>query len=155
MVLLKKKILVIALVGIIVDRISKILVSSSNGYVVIKNFFNITYAKNFGAAWSMFSGNRLFLIIITVFTLLFILFYIYKAKNINKIETLSYGFILGGIIGNFIDRLFFGYVIDFLDFNLFGYNFPIFNIADSLIVIGAIIMIIASFVRGDRNESSD
>ena len=155
MVLLKKKILVIALVGIIVDRISKILVSSSNGYVVIKNFFNITYAKNFGAAWSMFSGNRLFLIIITVFALLFILFYIYKAKNINKIETLSYGFILGGIIGNFIDRLFFGYVIDFLDFNLFGYNFPIFNIADSLIVIGAIIMIIASFVRGDRNESSD
>ena len=152
---MKKKILVIALVGIIVDRISKILVSSSNGYVVIKNFFNITYAKNFGAAWSMFSGNRLFLIIITVFALLFILFYIYKAKNINKIETLSYGFILGGIIGNFIDRLFFGYVIDFLDFNLFGYNFPIFNIADSLIVIGAIIMIIASFVRGDRNESSD
>ena len=155
MVLLKKKILIIALIGIIVDRISKILVSSSNGYVVIKNFFNITYAKNFGAAWSMFSGNRLFLIIITVFALLFILFYIYKAKNINKIETLSYGFILGGIIGNFIDRLFFGYVIDFLDFNLFGYNFPIFNIADSLIVIGAIIMIIASFVRGDRNESSD
>lgn len=152
---MKKKILIIALIGIIVDRISKILVSSSNGYVVIKNFFNITYAKNFGAAWSMFSGNRWFLVFVTVFALLFILFYIYKAKNINKIETLSYGFILGGIIGNFIDRLFFGYVIDFLDFNILGYNFPIFNIADSLIVIGAIIMIIASFVRGDKNESSD
>ena len=152
---MKKKILIISLIGIIADRITKILISSGTSFVVIKNFFSITYARNFGAAWSIFSGSRVFLIIVTISAMIYLIYHIYKVKNINKIEATSYGLIIGGIIGNFIDRFLFGYVIDFLDFYIFGYNFPIFNIADSLIVIGAIILVIASFIRGDKNESSN
>ncbi len=152
---MKKKILIISLLGIIADRISKILVSNGTSFVVIKNFFSITYARNFGAAWSILSGNRLFLILITIIALGLIIYYIVKSNKITNIEALSYGLVLGGIIGNFIDRLFFGYVIDFLDFYIFGYNFPIFNIADSLIVIGVVILIIISFIRGDKNESNN
>ena len=60
----------------------------------------------------------------------------------SKIENLSYGMIIGGIIGNLFDRIFYNYVIDFLDFKIFGYDYPIFNLADTFIVIGVILLVI-------------
>ena len=78
--------------------------------------------------------------------------YINKEK-LSTLENISYGMIIGGILGNLFDRVFFGYVIDFIDFRIFGYNYPIFNLADSFIVIGVIIMAIIT-IRKEYHERS-
>ena len=93
-------------------------------------------------------------IIISVVVIGFLLFYIYKNKGNNKLENVSYAFILGGAISNLIDRLVYGYVIDFLDFEILSYDAPIFNLADTFIVIGVILFLINTLrSRYDRNSS--
>lgn len=147
-----KKIGIISLIVIIIDRILKVLVT--NNFVlnvrnkIIDGFFYITNCHNEGAAFSLFSGNVLFLIFIT----LIVLFLIYRTinkENVNKIGILAYGLLLGGILGNLYDRIFYGYVIDYLDFRIFNFNFAIFNLADAAIVIGAILLIL--FEGSDNN----
>lgn len=147
-----KKIGIISLIVIIIDRILKVLVT--NNFVlnvrnkIIEGFFYITNCHNEGAAFSLFSGNVLFLIFIT----LIVLFLIYRTinkENVNKIGILAYGLLLGGILGNLYDRIFYGYVIDYLDFVIFKFNFAIFNLADAAIVIGAILLIL--FEGSDNN----
>lgn len=147
-----KKIGIISLIVIIIDRILKVLVT--NNFVlnvrnkIIDGFFYITNCHNEGAAFSLFSGNVLFLIFIT----LIVLFLIYRTinkENVNKIGILAYGLLLGGILGNLYDRIFYGYVIDYLDFVIFKFNFAIFNLADAAIVIGAILLIV--FEGSDNN----
>ena len=118
---------------------------------VIDNFFNITYLKNEGAAWSILTGNRLFLITISL-VIVFLLYFIFiKDNKLNKLEQYVYGILYGGIFGNLIDRIFRGSVIDYLDFKIFNYNFPVFNLADICIVISIILLGIIVF-RGDKNE---
>ena len=73
--------------------------------------------------------------------------------KINKRNTLAFGMILGGILGNLSDRIFFGYVIDFLNFKIINYNFPVFNLADTFIVVGVILLIIAIIKGEDKNGS--
>lgn len=151
-----KRLFIITIASFLIDLISKIFISNTlipyMRNCVIDNFFYITYVKNEGAAWSILTGNRILLIVISIIALTFILSCILRERNITKLEELSYGILLGGIIGNLFDRIAYGYVIDFLDFNIFGYNYPVFNIADCFIVIGVLIMIILSF-RGDKNEN--
>ena len=77
--------------------------------------------------------------------IIFIGIYVYKNKINSKVEQFGYSVILGGAIGNFVDRIVYGYVIDFLDFNILGYDFPIFNFADTFIVIGVFLLVISSF----------
>ena len=141
------------------DRFSKIYIISKiplhKSINIISNFFSITYVKNTGAAWSILSGNRLFLIIVGVIVLVMFIYYIFKEKNITLIESVSYGLIFSGITGNLIDRVFYGYVIDFFDFYIFGYDFPIFNIADTLIVVGVIIYIFSCKKRGVIDEGNN
>ena len=141
------------------DRFSKIYIISKiplhKSINIISNFFSITYVKNTGAAWSILSGNRLFLIIVGVIVLAMFIYYIFKEKNITLIESVSYGLIFSGITGNLIDRVFYGYVIDFFDFYIFGYDFPIFNIADTLIVVGVIIYIFSCKKRGVIDEGNN
>ena len=152
-----KKIVGISFICILIDQIIKLIISINMNVAdsinVIKNFFRITYLQNTGAAFSIFSGNRIFLILITLVALLLIYFILIKGKEITKVETICYGLLIGGIIGNLIDRIAFGYVIDFLDFLIFNYNFPVFNIADTFIVISVFLIIIDTF-RGDKNEVS-
>ena len=96
--------------------------------------FTIDYVKNFGAAFSIFSGSRIFLSTVSILFSLILIYFILK-NNINKtIDLLSYSFILGGSLGNGIDRIFKGYVVDFINLNFI--NFPIFNLADIAINIG-------------------
>lgn len=108
-------------------------------YQIIPNFLYITHHHNDGAAWGILSGQMIFLFIITGFALLMFAFLFkdidYKAK---KMYTYAIIFLIAGTIGNFIDRLFLGYVIDFIDVYLGNYDFPIFNVADSLLTIGMI-----------------
>lgn len=152
-----KKILPISLLLVVIDQIVKILVISKlalqQSITIINNFFNITYVRNTGAAWSILSGNVLLLIMISVLALVVIYYYLIKDKELNKIDIVSYSMLIGGIIGNLIDRIVHGYVIDYLDFKIFNYNFPIFNIADTLIVI-SIIIIGISLIVGEYREQN-
>ena len=135
-----KKMYIISLLVIIIDRITKILVEKfldGKILVLIKKFFYLTCVRNDGAAFSILENKVLFLIILGVLALGFLIYYITK-HNKNQI---GYFFLVGGIIGNLIDRIFFGYVIDFIGLEFFGNSFPIFNIADIFIVIGAIFVI--------------
>ena len=153
-----KKIGIISLIVIIIDRILKVLVTNNFALNVrnkiIDGFFYITNCHNEGAAFSLFSGNVLFLIFIT----LIVLFLIYRTinkENVNKIGILAYGLLLGGILGNLYDRIFYGYVIDYLDFVIFKFNFAIFNLADAAIVIGAIILIVFEGSDNDGRKNKD
>ncbi len=151
---MKSKPYIIAFLFFIIDLISKQIVthvlSLNKSIEVIHNFFYLTYTKNTGAAWSIFKDQRIMLLILTVIVLFIINKYIEKEK-LGKKEIIIYGLIIGGIIGNFFYRLIYGYVIDFLDFKIFSYDYPIFNLADSFIVIGIILLILIEF-RKEKNE---
>lgn len=140
-------VVIILAVSIVLDQATKmwaIDVLKNNGSVkLIGNFLRFTYAENRGAAFSILQNQRVFFLIITIIMLMVLAYIYFKTKNITKLSKLSIGMIAGGAIGNFIDRLRFGYVVDFIDVR-FGsiYNFPIFNIADSFVVCGTILMII-------------
>ena len=148
-----KKVYIFALISLIIDQIVKILVSNylilGQTIKIINNFFYLTYVQNKGAAFSILIGYRYILIIITFIFLYYLYKCIKKQKSLNKLEIISYGLLLGGIIGNLIDRIIYGYVIDYFDFMIFNYNFPIFNWADSFIVIGCIILVINSYLKGE------
>ena len=112
-------------------------------YQIIPNFLYITHHRNDGAAWGMFSGQMIFLIAITILAL-GLFGYLFKDIDLKDRKFYSYAVILliGGTLGNFIDRIFLGYVIDFVDVYIFNYNFPIFNVADSALTIGMIMFAI-------------
>ena len=120
---------------------------------IIKNFFNITLIGNTGAAFSILSSNTLLLIIISLICLNVLYFCFIKGKNLNDFEQVSFGLLIGGILGNLIDRVLRMQVIDYLDFNFFGYNFPVFNLADIAIVI-SMILIAIQVIKGDKNGVS-
>ena len=126
---------------IVIDQITKIIARQylmpKKQVVIIKNFFNFTYVENKGGAWGMFGGKLWLFIIITIIALgvLFYLFKDFDLKN-NPLYSISLSLIIAGAIGNFIDRLAFKYVTDFLDFYIFGYDFPVFNVADICVTIG-------------------
>ena len=143
-----KKITIFSLLIIILDQIIKFVVIQNmelySSIIIIKNFFNITYVQNIGAAFSILSGNVVFLSLISLIVLVAIYIYLIKKKSFNKIQTITYSMLIGGIVGNMIDRIFRGFVIDYLDFSILKYNFPVFNFADICIVVSAIILLIFS-----------
>ena len=145
---MNKKVVVISIIFVVLDQLIKLIITN-NLYLgetlkIIPNFLDITKVHNYGAAWSMFSGNVIILAIIGIIALIFIYsFFVYK-KDLHKLEIITYSLLLGGIIGNLIDRIVLGYVVDYLSFNIFGYMFPVFNLADMGIVISVLLIIIMS-----------
>ena len=113
---------------------------------IIPNFFYFTYTVNTGAAWSFLadkSWSQLFFKILTAITLvLFIAMLVYSIVKDNKLSFVSLSLIIGGTLGNYIDRLKFNGVTDFIGLLFGNYRFPIFNLADSFLVIGIILFII-------------
>ena len=140
-----KLISIIGIIVLLIDIISKRLVINflieNESFKIIDNFFSLTYVKNTGVAFSMIEGY-VWLIIIATIIILFMLFKYIKEGISNNCELVSYGFIIGGAVGNLVDRIFYGYVVDFFDFNIFGYQAPIFNIADIFIVVGVLMLIL-------------
>jgi len=138
--------LIVTLICLFVDIVSKLIVSNllevTESIRVIDNFFYLTYVRNTGAAWSIFSDNTWLVLIVSGLIILGIMLYIYKDRPQDKFEKVAYGLVLGGAIGNFIDRIVYGYVIDFFDFYIFGYDYPIFNMADIFIVLGVLFLMI-------------
>ena len=140
-------VLIFTVLLIAMDQISKFYVVKflkDQGPLVIKeDFLNLFYLENRGAAFGILQGRRLIFTIITivvVFILLKILFKNYKESSIFLKICIS--LILGGTIGNFIDRIRLHYVVDFISMRIFGYDFAVFNLADVFIVLGTIILII-------------
>ena len=145
--------IIISIILLCIDQISKLLVvnllTKTNSITIIKNFFYLTYINNDGAAFSILVGKRIFLILIAVLVIVMLIRYIKKNNIQNKLELVSLALIIGGSLGNLMDRVVRGYVIDFLDFKLFNYNFPIFNLADTFIVIGVFLLLLKE-IRKDK-----
>ena len=125
---------------ILIDQLTKYLIFNNYKKVINKDFllFRLDFVKNFGAAFNIFSGNRLFLSCISIIFSILLTYLILRKNTINLFDLISYSFILGGTIGNGIDRILRGFVIDFINLNFI--NFPVFNIADISINIGFIFL---------------
>jgi len=111
---------------------------------VIENFFYLVHVGNTGAAWSMMSGKSTLLAGLAAITLLGIYFWRRVLALREKWVQLSFGLLCGGIVGNLIDRIAYGHVVDFLDFHFGSYVYPTFNVADSGICVGVAIYLIYS-----------
>ena len=130
---------------ILVDQFTKYLISYNYKFFLNIDFFlfRFDFVKNYGAAFNLFSGSRIFLSLLS-FTCSILLIYLIFRKNIsNSFDLYAYSFILGGTIGNGIDRILKGFVIDFINLNFI--NFPVFNIADISINIGFIFLLYSIF----------
>ena len=147
----------ITLIIIIFDVISKIFISNililNKSITIIPNFFYLTYTHNYGGAWSIFDNSTLFITIVSFLIIIGIIYYLFKNKVTKKIEIVGYSLLLGGAIGNLIDRIVYGYVIDFLDFYILGYDYSIFNIADIGIVIGIILLLVSMILEVYKNDN--
>tara|TARA_Y100000991_G_scaffold166984_1_gene128851 strand:- start:119 stop:568 length:450 start_codon:yes stop_codon:yes gene_type:complete len=133
--------IILTIVIILIDQLTKQIIYINHKLLINNDFifFSLDYIKNFGAAFNLFSGNRIFLSLISIIITIILLYFILFKKNLNNIDLLSYSFILAGTVGNGVDRISKGYVIDFINLNFI--NFPVFNIADISINLGFIILI--------------
>lgn len=154
---LNKKTYIIAVLVLIIDQVSKSLIEIffklNESVVVIKDFFYITVAHNTGGAWSIFSDHSYLFIVASIIAIVLLIKFMFGFKN-NLRNNIAFACLFGGIFSNLADRIFLGYVRDFLDFKIFGYDYPIFNIADVAIVIGVILLIVAVIKGEDRCDKT-
>ena len=148
--------ILIVSISIIVDIITKNLVEGSitlgDSKVIIPNFLKITYIHNEGAAFGIFKGQTIYLILFSLLVVVFILYQFYSYRKSTFI-CISFSLLLGGLIGNLIDRISLGFVRDFIDFNIFKYDAPIFNVSDMCIVISILMILygVYKFEGVDKN----
>ena len=130
---------------ILIDQFTKYIIFYNYQIIANKNFllFKLDFIKNYGAAFNIFSGNRIFLSSISIIFSILLTYLILRIKTSNLFELFAYSFILGGTIGNGIDRIINGFVIDFINLNFI--NFPVFNLADISINIGFIFLFYSIF----------
>lgn len=144
---MKKKVYILSIIFLLIDIFTKQLVKNTlnlyDSIPIIPNFFSITYVINDGAAFSILKGE-LWLFIILGFVLLFFIFYYLQKEKLNIYKTFYYSFLIAGVLGNLLDRMLYKGVVDFLDFTIFSYNAPIFNLADTFIVISVILIVFES-----------
>ncbi len=154
MIKLNKKTYVIAIIILIIDQVSKSLIEIffhlHESVPVINDFFYITVVHNTGGAWSIFSNHSYLFIIASVVAIVLLIKFMFGFKN-NLRNNIAFASLFGGIFSNLADRIFLGYVRDFLDFKIFGYNYPIFNIADVAIVVGVILLFVA-IIKGEDHK---
>jgi len=148
---------------VLLDQVTKFFISSNmsvyDSFPVIDGLFNITYIRNTGAAFGFLASasplvRSFFLIGVTIAVILLIICYIWKIKAEEKFFAFPLSLILGGAVGNLIDRVRFGDVVDFLDFYIISYHWPAFNIADSAISIGAVILLFEVFRKKEETMCS-
>ena len=139
-----KKIFIISIFLIILDFISKLLIINflRVDLFLIPNFLYLTFVTNTGTFWGLFSNINIFFMILSIIVLSLLIYIITVKTTLNKLNTILYSLVISGIIGNLIDRIIRGYVVDFIGIKIFNYNFPIFNFADIYIVIGVLLFIL-------------
>ncbi|WP_210609861.1 signal peptidase II [Priestia flexa] len=148
----------IALAIIIFDQLTKWIVVKEmelgESIPVVENFLYITSHRNRGAAWGILEGQMWFFYAITIVVVIGLIVYIRKINKADKWLGVALGLMLGGAIGNFIDRVFRQEVVDFVNTYIFTYDFPIFNVADSALVVGVGIMFILTLFEGKQKKES-
>lgn len=157
MIILNKKTYILAILILIIDQVSKSLIEVffklNESVEVIKNFFYISVVHNTGGAWSILNNYSYLFIIFSVVAIIILVKYMFSFKN-NLRNNIAFSLTIGGILSNLADRIFLSHVRDFLDFRIFGYNYPIFNIADVAIVVGVILLILAIIKGEDKVDNS-
>ncbi len=142
---------------VIIDQLFKLFVTASfefyDSFTFIPYILDIVYVKNTGAAFSIFENHTWILGLVSAIFSVAIVVYMLKAKPKDKITIISAGLLLGGAIGNGIDRIFRGYVVDFIEFSFI--NFPVFNIADIAITLGACLLILGILLDERKNRSKE
>ena len=138
---------VIIIVGLVVDQLSKQLASmhlaGGHEQVLIPGFLQLIYSENPGAAWSFLAGHDWGIYVLSAVSLLAALVFIYLlVRSETRWRSLSLALIISGTVGNLVDRVRLGYVVDFIDVHLGSYRYPTFNVADSLLVVGMILLFI-------------
>ncbi len=154
---MKKLIFILSIIFIFIDQTIKYLIANYmnlyDSINIIPNFFDITYVKNDGAAFSILQGGRIFFIVLAIIALILLIRFIYLDTKISKIDSISYSLVMAGICGNLIDRIVYGSVIDYIHFYLPFYDMAIFNFADMCIVIGMLMVIYILIIKGDADEN--
>jgi signal peptidase II len=145
---------IIIIIGLVLDRITKIwavnTLMGQKDITIIKDFFDFSYLENRGAAFGIFQGKAYLLAAVTLVILFFLFFNYLKTKNKTKIFTWSTGLIISGAVGNLIDRLSLGYVVDFVSLHFRNsYYFPSFNVADMCITFGTGLLILYILKEAD------
>jgi signal peptidase II len=163
---LKKKYLILlatVAAAVLLDYVTKVYIDSNmflhESIVVIGGFLNITYIRNPGAAFSFLASaspgfRSVFFLTVTILAIVLVLYYIARSKTHEPVMIFALSLILSGALGNFIDRVRLGEVIDFIDVHLGAYHWPAFNVADSAITVGAFIMLFALFKRPKGHDRS-
>lgn len=148
--------LVLALLVVALDQFSKLMVVASFAYgegLIITSFFNLVHVLNHGAAFSFLAGaggwQRWFFTILAVVISVWLIVMI-RRHQAERLQPLAFALVLGGAIGNVIDRVRIGAVIDYLDFHAAGVHFPAFNLADSAITLGVILMLLHALLEGRK-----
>ena len=130
---------------LIIDQVIKTVLTNNlilnQNMVIIKDFFSINLAHNTGAAFSILSGSRILLILISVIAFIALSIYIKRCNQLDDIDIFIYSLLVGGILGNLVDRIIHGYVIDYISLKFGSYYFPIFNFADICIVLSIVFII--------------
>ncbi|TKH35380.1 signal peptidase II [Paenibacillus polymyxa] len=149
----------IALIIFLIDQGVKYLVATRmelyEQIPVIGNFFLITSHRNRGAAFGILEGQRWLFIVITIVVVIGIVWYLRKTVRAGqKLLPVALSLVLGGAVGNFLDRAISGEVVDFAQFNFGSYTFPIFNVADSAIVIGVALIILDTLLESRREKGN-
>lgn len=144
----------LAIFLIIMDQLAKWIIVKTmavgDSVSVIGEILEITSHRNYGAAWGMLQNQMIFFYIITVVVLVMI-GYFYKKEAVNRpLMQLGLVLVFSGAVGNFIDRLFRGNVVDFIDTKIINYDFPIFNIADACLTIGVLVLLYEMLVNESK-----
>lgn len=148
---------ILSVLIVVLDQVSKLAairhLKGNVPYIIIENSFQLNYVENFGAAFGILQHKKILFIIITSLVVICIsLFLIRNQHALNRFMKVALGMLLGGAIGNLIDRIRLGYVVDFISVKLINkYDFPVFNVADVFIVVGTVLIVI--LVSFDRYEA--
>lgn len=146
----------IIIILLFLDQLIKYLITK-NMYIgeeitIIKNFLNISYITNDGAAFNILSGNTILLIILAIFVIIYI---IKNKKKQEKQEKIMYEILIAGILGNLIDRIIRGSVVDYIAFKIFNIDMAVFNLADTYIVCSCIILLIMEALKWKKSQSKN
>lgn len=155
-------VLIVAAIVVLLDQATKWYVRQTVGLyqsiAVIASLFHITHVRNSGGAFSLFAGSssafRLpFFLLVSIIAIVVLLYFVSKVEPRQWLLLFALGGILGGALGNLVDRIVAGEVTDFLDFHWHGYSWPAFNVADSCITTGMLILLVHSLLVRDAPES--